>query len=225
MTPAGTLISLYSFASSPSGLVQGTDGSFYGMTHGGGTNNDGTVFRFSIGLGGTATSTTSLGLAPENITVGLTGPVAMTATVAPASGSGTPTGVVGFYNGSNAVGFANLTGGVASYDYNPSALAVNTYPITAIYSGDGTFAMSSSSAETLTITAASVPTAVTPTFSPASGTYNSAQTVTIADTTTSATIYYTNTSPASSATSANRNSPPNPPLRPLQRKRTPNHTP
>jgi uncharacterized repeat protein (TIGR03803 family) len=180
--------------------VQVTDGSFYGTARFGGTSNDGTVFSFSIGLGGTATSTTRLGLAPASITVGSAGPVAMGATV---SGSGTPTGVVGFYiyNSSHAVGFANLTGGVASYHYTSSALAVNTYPITAIYSGDGTFAMATSSAETLTITAVSVPTAATPTFSPASGTYNLAQTLTIADTTTGATIYYSNdgTTPATSS--------------------------
>ena len=36
-----------------------------------------------------------------------------------------------------------------------------------------------------------LPTAATPTFSPAAGTYTSTQTVTISDTTTGATIYYT----------------------------------
>jgi hypothetical protein len=113
----------------------------------------------------------------------------MTATVAPSSGSGTPTGLVNFFNGSNAVGFANVSGGVATYNYNPSSLTVGTYQISAIYSGDGTFSTSSSSAETLTISSLSV--AATPSFSPASGTYNSAQTVTITDTTTGATIYFT----------------------------------
>ena len=69
-------------------------------------------------------------------------------------------------------------------------LVLNTYPITTIYRGDGTFATSTSSAQTLTVT--SLPPAATPTFSPASGTYNSTQMVTINDTTTGATIYYTN---------------------------------
>jgi hypothetical protein len=113
----------------------------------------------------------------------------MTATVTPTSGSGTPTGVVDFFNGSSELGFGNLTGGVATYNYNPSTLAIGTYPITAAYSGDGTFAASTSSAETLTISA--FPAAATPSFSPAGGTYTSPQTVTISDTTTGATIYFT----------------------------------
>jgi uncharacterized repeat protein (TIGR03803 family) len=58
--PSGTLTTLYSFCSqnscadgsSPSsGLVQDTNGKFYGTTSGGGANNDGTVFSLSVGLG------------------------------------------------------------------------------------------------------------------------------------------------------------------------------
>jgi uncharacterized repeat protein (TIGR03803 family) len=53
VTTNGTLTSLYSFSgtndgSSPNGLVQGSDGSFYGTTRYGGTNNAGTVFRLTI---------------------------------------------------------------------------------------------------------------------------------------------------------------------------------
>jgi len=193
ITPAGTLITLYNGATdggASNGLVQATDGTFYATTPDGGTtNNDGTVFSFAIGMGGTTSSTTSLSLSPASVAVGSAGPVAMTATVTPTSGGGTPTGVVAFFNGSSEVESSNLSGGVATYDYNPSSLALNTYPITAIYSGDGTFATSTSSAQTLTINA--LPTAATPTFSPGSGTYSSAQTVTISDTTTGATIYFT----------------------------------
>src|ERR1035441_10019462 len=49
----GTLTSLYSFGGGNDGvtpeaaLVQGSDGSFYGTTAGGGTNNLGTVFKIS----------------------------------------------------------------------------------------------------------------------------------------------------------------------------------
>jgi uncharacterized repeat protein (TIGR03803 family) len=194
MTPAGTLITLYTFPSSSGyagGLIQAASGMFYGTTAGGGeTIGGGTVFSFAIGLGGTGSSATSLALSPASVTVGSSGPVVMTATVAPTSGSGTPTGVVAFFNGSSEVGSTNLSGGVAAFDYNPSGLALNTYPITAIYSGDGTFASSTSSAQTLTVN--SLPLAATPTFSPGSGSYGSAQTVTISDTTTGGTIYYTN---------------------------------
>jgi uncharacterized repeat protein (TIGR03803 family) len=56
ITPAGTLTTLYSFCSLSAchdgglplaGLVQGTDGNFYGTTQVGGANGDGTVFEIS----------------------------------------------------------------------------------------------------------------------------------------------------------------------------------
>ena len=58
ITPGGTLTTLYNFCtepgctdgSDPRGLIQGTDGSFYGTTEYGGANGDGTVFKLSLGL-------------------------------------------------------------------------------------------------------------------------------------------------------------------------------
>ena len=55
MTPSGALTTLYSFCSqsgcpdgsSPMGLVQATDGDFYGTTHDGGSNGYGTVFKIT----------------------------------------------------------------------------------------------------------------------------------------------------------------------------------
>ena len=56
ITPAGALTTLYSFCSQPQcrdgetpfgGLLQGTDGNFYGTTDGGGQNNGGTVFKIT----------------------------------------------------------------------------------------------------------------------------------------------------------------------------------
>ena len=53
---AQTVTNLYSFVGSPTdgeypfaGLVQGSDGNFYGTTLYGGANNSGTVFRISPG--------------------------------------------------------------------------------------------------------------------------------------------------------------------------------
>ena len=60
MTPAGTLTTLYNFCSQPNcsdgifpvGIVQYTDGNFYGTTAEGGViSGAGTIFRFSTGLG------------------------------------------------------------------------------------------------------------------------------------------------------------------------------
>jgi uncharacterized repeat protein (TIGR03803 family) len=62
MTPAGELTTLTAFGAIclyancpdgryPTGLVQATNGNFYGITGAGGADNYGTVFRFSAGLG------------------------------------------------------------------------------------------------------------------------------------------------------------------------------
>ena len=67
ITPDGTLTTLYSFCSQPncvdgrypSGVVQATDGNFYGVTGGGGSNNctdDGCGTIFKITPGGTLTT-------------------------------------------------------------------------------------------------------------------------------------------------------------------------
>jgi len=116
--------------------------------------------------------------------------VSLSASVVPASGAGTPTGVVEFFSGTEAVGSAELSSGTANITYIPVDQTVTTYQITAAYSGDATFAMSTSSPQTLTVNA--LPAAATPTFSPAAGTYSSAQAVTISDSTAGATIYFTN---------------------------------
>jgi uncharacterized repeat protein (TIGR03803 family) len=56
MSPAGTLTTLYSFCSQPdctdgyaprAGLVQDTDGDFYGSTINGGANDEGTIFKIT----------------------------------------------------------------------------------------------------------------------------------------------------------------------------------
>jgi hypothetical protein len=50
MTPSGTLTVVYSFVNQPyPGLIQGTDGDFYGGTSGGG--DYGSIYSLSVGLG------------------------------------------------------------------------------------------------------------------------------------------------------------------------------
>jgi len=101
---------------------------------------------------GTSPTTTSLVLSPSSIPAGSVGPIVMTATVSPVSGGGTPTGSVTYFNGSTQVGTATLNGGVGTFNFNPSSLAVGIYSITAVYSGDSNFSASTSSPQTLAIT-------------------------------------------------------------------------
>ncbi len=68
--------------------------------------------------------------------------VTLTAIVAPAGGSGSPTGSVNFLDGSNVVGVVPLSGGGALF--TTSALSVGNHNLTASYSGDNSFAGSSS---------------------------------------------------------------------------------
>ncbi len=71
ISPSGTYTSLYSFGVSPNdgelpyaGLVQGSDGNFYGTTSHGGSNGGGTVFQISPG--GNETNLYSFGSSPTD---------------------------------------------------------------------------------------------------------------------------------------------------------------
>ncbi len=64
LTEMGALTVLHSFdgtdGQAPNGLMQATDGNFYGTTSQGGANNDGTVFIFKLNSGGTGGKLTTL---------------------------------------------------------------------------------------------------------------------------------------------------------------------
>jgi uncharacterized repeat protein (TIGR03803 family) len=85
ITPLGALTTLHSFDRTdgqvPEGnLVQDTDGNFYGTAAGGGANNDGTVFRLSVGLGPFVEALPDEGKVGQDIRVlgqGLTGTTAV----------------------------------------------------------------------------------------------------------------------------------------------------
>jgi subtilase family serine protease len=96
-----------------------------------------------------ANSTTTLSLNPAAINVG--GSVAMTVTVAPASGSGTPTGSVDFFVDGVPIRQppAKLSNGAATFNYTASSLTAGNHSITADYQGDTNFLPSFSSAQTL----------------------------------------------------------------------------
>ena len=84
--------------------------------------------------------------------------VTFTAAVAPAPGSGTPTGTVNFYDNGNLLGPVTLnSSGVATF---PTATLAQGDQITAVYQGDSNFATSTSNAITETVSPAGDATSV-----------------------------------------------------------------
>ena len=96
-----------------------------------------------------APTTTTLTLSPTAPTAGQS--VTFTATVAPTTGSGMPTGTVTFLDGNTTLGTGTLSSGAASFT---GSLAAGTHSITASYGGDTTYAASVSAADNLTVSGA-----------------------------------------------------------------------
>lgn len=90
----------------------------------------------------------------------LTGqPVTFTAVVAPATGTGTPTGTVGFFSGATALGTVTLTNGTAAF--TTSALPTGTDSVTATYNGSDAFQSSTSTATSVVVQQAATTTTLT----------------------------------------------------------------
>jgi len=104
-----------------------------------------------------------------------------------AEGSGTPQQLAQASAASSLITAyaAGGTGTTASVTFTGGG----TYSLSASYAGDTNFTAGTSPSYTVTV--AALPQVATPTFSPAAGTYTSAQSVTISDSTQGATIYYT----------------------------------
>lgn len=97
-------------------------------------------------------STTALGAAPNPSTVGQS--VVLTATVTPAIATGNVT----FMDGITTLGTAAVSGGVASF--NTASLTAGTHPITAIYTGDTNYGISSSPVVNQVVNVATTPISV-----------------------------------------------------------------
>ncbi len=91
--------------------------------------------------------------------------VTLTVTVAPQTGSGTPTGAVTLYNGQNRMTLVTLTNGTGSY--TTSTLPAGSLALNATYSGDSSYA-TSSGALTQVVNLAATTTVLTATPNPSS---------------------------------------------------------
>jgi glycosyl hydrolase family 44/Big-like domain-containing protein len=78
--------------------------------------------------------------------------VTFSAHVAPAAGSGTPSGTISFLDGGAQIGTATLAAGSAQF--TSTSLAAGTHSITATYSGDANYSASTSGPTTVTVAAA-----------------------------------------------------------------------
>src|SRR5262249_53544882 len=86
--------------------------------------------------------------------------VTFAATVTPSSGTSTPTGTVSFFDGATLLGSSALdANGLALF--STSSLSVGTHSITAQYGGDATFAGSTSSPQSQSVSKANTTTALT----------------------------------------------------------------
>jgi len=129
------LTSLHSFqaftnGAGPSGLVQGSDGSFYGTTSSGGTNNSGTVFKISAN--GALTSLYSF-------TGGNDGGSPQAALVQGSDGSFYGTTVWGGTNGGDGTVFKVSTSGALTSLYSFTGGMDGAYPAGLVQRSDGSF--------------------------------------------------------------------------------------
>jgi hypothetical protein len=140
-----------------------------------------------------ATGDANSGIASSTYTISSSLPAVATPTFSPAAGAYTSAQSVTLSDTTSGATIYYTTNGTAptasstAYSGPIAVSATETLQAIAAATGDSNSAVASAAYTIST----SLPSVATPTFSPAAGTYNSAQSVTIADATSGATIYYT----------------------------------
>ncbi|HWZ95957.1 MAG TPA: choice-of-anchor tandem repeat GloVer-containing protein [Opitutaceae bacterium] len=194
-TPAGTTTTLYSFtgagtdgAGPLAGLVQGTDGNFYGTTEFGGSGGDGTVFKMTPA--GTTTTLYSFTGA------GTDGAFPLAGLVQGTDGNFYGTTEFGGSGNGNGVVFETTPAGTTTTLYSFTGVGTDgATPKAGLVQGTdgnfyGTTAGAGSGGDGVVFQLILSP-AAAPVFSPVAGTYSSAQNVTITTATSDASIVYT----------------------------------
>lgn len=152
--------------------TNGLTGTFAGLPDDSTLTVNGQAFRINyspnaVTLTRTASATTTVVTASVNPSV-FGQPITFTGTVSPVPPfTGTPTGTVTFMEGTNVLGTGTLANGVASFT-TTTPLSLGAHSITAVYSGDTSFAGSTSLALAVTVNQASTITTVTSSSNPAS---------------------------------------------------------
>lgn len=133
-----------------------------------------TVFVFMPASPTPAATKASLVASAAQVTLGQG--VTFTASIAPISGSGVPTGSVTFNDGRTQIGIGGLNS-AGTTTFSASSLGVGSHSVTAVYSGDANFAASTSVAVSVTV-AAPAKTATTTSLSASATQLTSGQSVT-----------------------------------------------
>jgi len=109
-----------------------------------------TVFVFTPASSSATGTKASVAASAAQVTLGQA--VTFTASIAPASGSGVPTGSVTFNDGATQIGTGTLNSSGAA-TFSTSSLGVGSHSVTAVYSGDANFSGSTSAAVVVTVAA------------------------------------------------------------------------
>jgi YD repeat-containing protein len=188
--PTGTVTFYDGSTSLGTGTISGTTATLTTTSLAGGSHNITANWAGNTNYGAVTSSvltqtvnkvTPTLSVASSKNPSTYGGSVTFTATI-----SSGPTGTVTFYDGSTSLGTGTLSGTTATF--TTTSLAVGSHSITASWGGNTNYSSVTSSPITQSVIVATTP---TPTFSPAAGAYPSAQLVSISDTSSNATIYYT----------------------------------